>query len=182
MTQPTNDLLRHILDAQIDDGAGDTLTEDRICEVLDGRAIFSAAERRLLWTAPVARRRYLRLRREAAAQAEEAMRRSGVEFECQRMVAAAADNVPDVIESTDWTLRIIRDPDPELCWILILQLKESFLEKLPDGLSVRLADSGGRTWLQGRPDNLGEIHGGWGDPTTSPTQRRVDHHLKLTIV
>jgi hypothetical protein len=172
------DLLRHVLAEQIDDGAGDTLTENRILEVLNGRDTFTAVEQRLLWTAPVARRRYLHLRREAAARAAAAMKQGGAELVGRRMAAAAADNV-HVLEIGDSTLHIVRDPDPKLLWILSLRLGERFLQNLPAGLSVRLADTGGRTWLLGRPDSSGEIHGSWGDATASPFQRLLEHQLVL---
>lgn len=176
---PHANLLRRILAGQIDDGAGDGLTEERILEVLNGRdEEFTAAEKILLWTAPVARHRYLRLRREAAARAAEAMRRGGLELASRPMAAAGEANV-HVLDVGGCTLNIFRDPDPELVWTLSLRLGEGFLAALPPGLSVRLADTGGRTWLAGRPNSWGEVHGGWGDAATSPVKRLVDHRLVL---
>lgn len=175
---PQANLLRRILAEQIDDGAGDGLGEERILDVLNGRGEFTAAEGRLLWEAPVARRRYLRLRREMAERAADAMRRGGLELASRPMAAAGEADV-HVLDVGGCTLRIFRDPDPELVWTLSLQLGEHFLAALPPGLSVRLADTGGRTWLTGRPNSWGEVHGGWGDAAASPVKRLVDHRLVL---
>jgi hypothetical protein len=173
----SNSALRAVLTAQIDDGSGDALSEERVREVLEGRGAFTAEEKRRLWTAPIARRRYLRLRREAAELAAEELERRGVALG-GRVMAAASDAESDVVAIGDSALRVLRHPKPGRGWILILQLSPAFREALPAGLGVRLADTGGRTWLQGQPNEFDEVHGVW-DEATSPLLRLHEHRLTL---
>lgn len=179
---PADELLLELLNQQVDTGEGLGLSEARIEQALTVGPGFSTTESRLLWRAPLARDSVQRVRERLRQDVLARWRASGIEPVAD--VMAAADDAQDVIRvrGRGFALTIFPEADETMPWILSLQVDAELRSNMPVGLRFRLTDSGGMVWLTGRPNSRGEINDGWFDTTTSPRDRLLTHHLRLTPV
>jgi len=177
--KPQGKLLVNLLNQQVDAGDGDGLSEARIEQALTTGPDFSSKERHLLWQAPVARNRLFRIRNRLRDDILERWRTAGIQPIAQ--LRAAADDSQDVTKVTGdgFSVTIYTDPDPDMPWVLSLQIDARLLEAWPRGVKLRLIDSGGKVWLTGHPNSRGEINDGWHDKVASPFDRLLKYDLCL---
>lgn len=134
----------------------------------------------LIWRSPTARSIFQRLRAEAAAAARRRWRDRGFSTELMRM---AADSDSEESESESFsasgiTMHIVRNAASGR-WLITLQVTVEALDELPQGVSVRVTDRGGKIWLEGALDRHGGLDGFWEDATMSPRDRARTHGLSF---
>ncbi|KTE36533.1 MULTISPECIES: hypothetical protein [unclassified Sphingopyxis] len=133
-----------------------------------------------VWASPSARRAYLGARRAVLAELE--MRWADRRFDRSFVRMAADDGDPDelVLGEAGVTVRIVRAPGSG-DWLVSVALSPDALALIPAGTGVRIADSGGVTWLSGLPDRDGGVDAFW-DRDESPMTRLRTHSLTLGFV
>lgn len=131
----------------------------------------------LVWSSPLARSIYLRMRIEATARVRGQWALRGFATELVRL-AADSDEDSEAIAASGVIVRTTRSKATG-GWIITLRLAVDAFEELPTGLSVRLSDKGGMTWLEGRLDSYGGLDGLWQDATITPRERLRSHGLTI---
>lgn len=132
----------------------------------------------LVWTSPSARRRYLQARKAVLARLADRWNDQGFG---RQFLRRAADGGPSdilALEEAGVTVRILRAPGSG-DWLVSVVLSPEALALLPDGVNIRLVDSGGREWLRGEPDRAGGVDAFWEDADQSPIERLREHALNL---
>lgn len=183
MTRRESDkLLIELLAKQVDAGDGDGMSAARIAEALTTGPAFSEAESRSLWRSPIARDRLLAARERLRDQVLERWRTAGIVPEAELRAAAGEGTGATTVQGDDFTLKIFPEADPDMPWILSLQIGPRLRENWPAGLRFQLVDTGGLVWLTGRPNSKGEINDGWYDTSDTPQGRLLSHRLRLTPI
>lgn len=131
----------------------------------------------LVWSSPLARSIYLRLRIDATVRAQRQWVQRGFATELVRL-AADSDEDSEAIAASGVIVRTTRSKATG-GWIITLRLAVDAFEELPTRLSVRLSDKGGMTWLEGQLDSYGGLDGLWQDATITPRERLRSHGLTI---
>jgi len=139
-------------------------------DALTGRQVFSDAQRTQLLRSPQARERLMRVATALRAETRAHWQQAGVVAELAYQAAADDDVRPVSVDSNrDFGVSLLPlDPQGQR-WTVSLRLSRRVMAGLVgQGLAgqdlasqVRLLDSGGGLWLQGRPDSDGELSGDW---------------------
>lgn len=132
----------------------------------------------LIWRSPTARSIFQRLRTEAAAAARRRWRDRGFSTELMRMAADSATEEGESFSASGITMHIVRNAASGR-WLITLQVTVEALDELPQGVSVRVTDRGGKIWLEGVLDRHGGLDGFWEDATMSPQDRARTHGLSF---
>ncbi len=183
MTRRESDkLLIELLAKQVDAGDSEAMSEARIAEALTTGPAFSDAESRLLWRSPIARNRLFAARERLRDEVLERWLKAGILPEAELRAAAVGGTGVTTVQGDDFTLKIFPEADPDMPWILSLQIGPRLQEAWPSGLRFQLIDTGGLIWLTGRPNSKGEINDGWYDKSNKPQERLLSHRLRLTPI
>jgi len=150
----------------------------RLREAITGRRPLDASERGQLLRSPRARARLVRMANELRAATRAHWRRAGIIPDIIYQAAADDEVRPLSVDSNpDFGVDLFPlDPDGHR-WTVSLRLSARVMDGLLPG-GVRLLDSDGGLWLQGRPDSDGELSGDW-DLSDSPPERL--RRFKLSI-
>ena len=62
-------------------------------------------------------------------------------------------------------------------WLLSLKVTPEAFRDLPQGISVRVSDRGGKIWLEGMLDRYGGLDAFWDRDEASPRDRARQHGL-----
>ena len=140
-------------------------------------APWDEADAALVWTSPAARQAYLAARRAVLAEIED--RWSDLHFGREFFRRAADDGDADalVLGDAGVTIRILRASGSG-DWLINVTLSPDALGLIPAGTRIRLADSGGLTWLTGTPDRDGGVDAFW-EERDNPLARLREHRLTL---
>ncbi|CDX49147.1 hypothetical protein MPL1032_10214 [Mesorhizobium plurifarium] len=157
-----------------------TITDQRIYEALTTGPAFSDEERRLLWLSPDVRSIYFNVRTSVDREIRLRMLEAGYGGEL-RLRAASDDSDVHTIRGKGYKLTLFRDRDGESEeWSISLQLDKGLHEILPPRASIRLRDGGGAVWIDGIPNNLGQISAFWRYSGETPIERAARHGLVLS--
>lgn len=157
--------------------AGMALDEARLRRALSEAEPLSAAEQRLLWTSPEARRRLTMLWDSQRAAQYLAWQRAGITPQIAYLAAADAAVQPVTIDThPHFTLKLFPlDTDGKL-WTIYFKLSDTAHQTLLTG--IRLVDTGGLQWLAGPVDVDGELSADWTHPEP-PLQRLHRYELRV---
>ena len=159
------------------DTPGDTR---RLREAINGRRPLNADERGQLLRSPRARARFVRVATELRAETRAHWRRSGIIPDLVYQAAADNEIRPVKVEDNPDFGVSLYPLDPQgRSWTVSLRLSPRVMDGLPG--QVRLLDSDGGLWLQGRPDDDGEISADWPLPG-SPLERLRRFSLSIEPV
>lgn len=175
------ELLAEMLNSQVETGKFGVIEVSRLKEALTTGPDFTENEKSILLISPVARDDYLRLRKEISQQILNDLETSDISNELLPL-AAATDEDTIVMEGNGFDVILYKKEDLGIPWLILVQLHQSFLDKLNPMTVIRLVDSGGLEWLRGRPDSSGEIMGSWEDIETDILARSKRYSLFLEPV
>lgn len=171
-------LLGELLRTQPDRPIAEPMPDDeRLREALTGRRPFDADERRLFLRSPTARARLNRLAEVIRAETYARWHRGGIAADIVYRAAAGGETKPiSVTSNPDFALTLFPLHPEGGAWSLHLRLSPRAFEALSVG--VRLIDSDGAVWLEGRPDRDGELSGDW-RLSESPLERLREFRLRV---
>lgn len=179
LTMDKPDLLAALLSVQIEDGSGDAFDPELALKCLRTGQPLSAAYKALLLRSPVAR---LKLR-EAIKRDDLELKRQAQTFDVGLMVtplAAASDEQMVTINAIGWKLIIFKENLPHATYSLTLQLDHQLKSIAPK--RVKVVDSGGLLWLNGKPDSRAELTVEWSYTDFTPMERLSNHSLQLELI
>ena len=157
--------------------AGMALDEARLRRALSGAEPLSAAEQRLLWTSPAARRRLTMLWDSQRATQYLEWHRAGVTPQIAYLAAADPVVQPITIDThPHFTIKLFPLDTDGRHWTIFLKLSDTAHQTLLTG--VRLVDTGGLQWLAGPVDGDGELSADWTHPEP-PLQRLHRYELRV---
>ena len=157
--------------------AGMALDEVRLRRVLSGEELLSAAEQRLLWTSPAARRRLITLWDSQRAAQYLAWHQAGITPQIAYLAAADPAVQPVTIDThPHFTIKLFPLDTDGKHWTIFLKLSDTAYQTLLTG--VRLVDTGGLQWLAGSVDGDGELSADWTHPE-APLQRLHRYALRI---
>ncbi|NJN48331.1 MAG: hypothetical protein HC808_19720 [Candidatus Competibacteraceae bacterium] len=154
------------------------LDETRLREVLTGRSVLAASERKQLLRSPAARRQLYFLADILRAETYARWRQAAIDTELLYQAAASSSVEPLQITSNPYYSLSLFPLDSEgRAWTLYLKLSAQLRQQVITG--VRLIDDEEQVWLAGKPDSDGELSGDWHLPG-SPIERlrQTKLHLK----
>ena len=141
----------------------------RLREAISGRQALTAGERRQLLHSPRARAQLVRIANELRGETRAHWRQAGVTPDIVYQAAAGDEVRPLSLDSNpDFGVDLYPLDPKGRRWTISLRLSARVMDGLTAG--VRLRDSDGVLWLQGRPDSDGELSGDWALPE-SPVDR-----------
>jgi hypothetical protein len=177
-TEAMKRLLATILAEQPERADADrALDEERLRRALSGAEPLTAAEQRLLWTSPEARRRLYALREAQRAVQYLAWQRLGIAPQLAYLAAAGPAVEPVTIDThPHFTIKLFPLETDGQHWTIFFKLSETVHQTLLTG--IRLVDSGGLQWLAGHVDEDGELSADWTHPEP-PLQRLHRYALRV---
>ena len=156
--------------------------EPRLREAISGKRPLAAHERRQLLRSPRARARLVEVAAGLRAQTRAEWRQTGVVTDIVYQAAAADEAKPTEVRpvsvdgNRDFGISLFPLDAQGQRWTVSLRLSQRVMAGLAG--QIRLVDSGGGLWLQGRPDADRELSGDWRLPG-SPLDRL--RQFKLSI-
>ena len=157
--------------------AGIALDEARLRRALSGEEPLSAAEQRLLWTSPAARRRLTMLWDSQRAAQYLAWHQAGIAPQIAYLATADPAVQPITIDThPHFIIKLFPLDADGKHWTIFLKLSDTAHQTLLTG--VRLVDTGGLQWLAGPVDGDGELSADWTHPEP-PLQRLHRYELRV---
>lgn len=141
---------------------GPLLSDERLLAALHGKRPLTPAEHRLLLDSADTREQYTLLAQMERARALQAWRERGISGTIPLRLAAAdetAKPTPLHYPKEMYTLDLIPIDAQGKEWRINLRVTEEFAKFSKSG--VQLVDSEGLVWLEGHPDESGELVGFW---------------------
>lgn len=132
-----------------------------------------------IWTIPSAREAYLGLRRARARELRRAWNDNGYAAVAQYRAASSRASRHSV-KTSGWSLQIVRSPGSGQT-LVSLELEPQAMALLPPDTMVRIVDSGGVVWLEGKIDSFGGIDAQWPHSGTDPDERLRSHALTISF-
>jgi hypothetical protein len=181
MTQHA-DPMKHLMAALLSEQpeppeAAPALDQARLQRALTGAEPLTAAEQRLLWTSPAARRRFTALREARQARQYRRWRQAGIDPQVVYRAAADAAVQPIVVDSNPHvTVKLFPLDEQGSRWTVFVKLSETMRRSLEAG--IRLRDTGDMEWLTGQVDGDGELSADW-PHQESPLQRVHRYGLRV---
>lgn len=129
----------------------------------------------LIWRSPSARQIYLRMRRERAATLQRRWEERKFSSSLERYAADSSQD-SESFSTSEIVLRITRSLGSDQ-WLVSVQLEPSAREVLPHGVTIRVSDKGGLTWIEGRLDERGGLDAFWEHADETPSARARQHGL-----
>lgn len=149
----------------------------RLRAAITGRRPLNADERDQLLRSPRARARFAAVAAALRAETRAHWQQTGISPELAYQAAADGEVRPvNVDDNPDFGVSLYPLDPQGRRWTVSLRLSQRVMDGLP--AQVRLVDSDGGLWLQGRPGDDGEVSADWPLPD-SPLERL--RRFKLSI-
>ena len=133
----------------------------------------------LVWRSPTAREIYITLRREMIDAVREKWIGRGFATEFELKAADSASET-ETFSAAGIMLHMAFNRASGR-WLVNLRLTPEARRELQPGTSVRIADRGGKVWLEGPLDRFGGIDSFWDDPV-SPRERAREFGLTFDFI
>lgn len=134
---------------------------------------------RAIWRIPSARASYLAMREANAERVRRLWSGRGFATEAVRR-AADSGGRSHKVTATGWSFQTVQSQATGE-WLVTLQVEPEAMALLTEGTPVRVVDSEGLVWLEGRLDRLGGLDGRWAHPDVNPEERMLTHALTFKL-
>lgn len=170
-----------MLDTQQESGTHGAMSDSRMRQSLVIGPGLTAEEKGILLKSPIARYRYMDIKRAVTRQIEQDLKVFHIGTE---ILPLAASDHSDTHAFACSGYRVVLYDKNELGipWVILLQLDKSFQKAINPLTVLRLVDSGGLEWLRGKPDRNGELAASWSDADTDLLERSKQFSLNLEVV
>lgn len=150
-------LFCEVLDRQEESGSNiNKITADRFYEAFTRGPKLNASERQLLMLSPVLRYQCVDVLNQINQEIKSSLEQSQIPMSIVPL-AAASDSDKYHFSCIGFDVYLYDQSEMGVPWIILLQLNRKVMEALHPMSRIRLYDSGGKEWLQGVPDQDGQI-------------------------